>query len=191
MSLLDYLPLLKGWKYNNLTSVPNYTIKRGAAPSMMYDHELELGWILRFFFTTNDPDTIFKLYNQENDTGSENTLNSVPSTLFSLGLVNPNNKWPWVSVYNIMTNTYVVIFAPVDPWSYTGKIQISATLPPTAATASAIISFEVDSIIVNNLNNFLETLRPVQGGEIIPITPPPGTAPENIAVDAFPSRGLP
>ena len=172
MSILDYLPFLKGWKFEAITKL-NYVINRGIALPLIYDSEQQKGWMLRGYWASNEPNVIFDITNQETETGIENIFRVVPATLLAGGFGNPNNCWPWVSVYNTITNDYRVIYAPANPWSYRGSFKISALLPLTSPLATATISLVIEHIVIINEEEFLTPLKEIQGGEERPEVVPP------------------
>jgi len=155
MSLLDYLPLLDGWKHRNITQPP-LNLSQGQRLNL-FAKDFEEGWVTSGHFYCTDPDLTFILTVVEKD--FTKTLSVQPSLLNAMGLVNPNNSFPWTSVYNTVNNIYYVMYAPVRPWSFTGKVVCDVTLPSTAASAQAALTFTIYRVVIEDKAALIKSLR--------------------------------
>jgi len=163
MSVLDWLQFLDGWRRANIEE-EGLTIARGERVSL-YRAAFEEGWVTSGIYEATDPDIEFELSVYEKG-GFTRRLSVQPSYLFNLGIVNPNNIWPWCSVYDTVNNIYVIVYAPVRPWAFAGEVTCGVLLPSTASNASATISFIINRIKIVNKEAFLRSWRALTWGKL-------------------------
>jgi len=157
VSVLDFLLFLKGWHHNSIEKTNSRLTKGVRAP--FYTKPFQEGWITSAFYVSNDRDVEFEVHVLERATGLERRLTVKPSAINALGIINPNNLWPWVSVYDTVANNYVIVYAPVRPWSYRGKIEVTALLPEDAVSDTATVSVVINQVIIDDKPLFERTWR--------------------------------
>jgi len=157
-SLLDFLPFLDGWRHRNIVKT-NLTITRGRL-TPIYKEDFAEGWVTSATYNSNDPDVTFVLRVEEK--GYTKSLSVQPSLLNTMGLINPNNNFPWVSVYNVAASVFWVMYAPARPWSFTGGFTADVLLPTTAASATALINLVINRVVLVDKDAFVKSFRRLQ-----------------------------
>jgi len=166
MTILDLLPFLRGWAHDPVMG--KATLRRGVEHPI-YHKSFTEGWITGALFVSNSPDVEFEVYVKEKTFGFEKRLTVNLLYLYSMGIVNPNNIWPWISVYDTVANNYRVVYAPARPWSFSGEVKVTALLPETATATTANVAYIINQVLIVNKAEFLRSLRSLIWGRWAPI----------------------
>jgi len=100
-------PLSRKWRW---FPIYEYDTKIPAGETVEVYDEVYSGWLRSYFFEINNPDVYFAMKTYSGERWLEDV--ATPRMLKDMGITAPNNKFPWVSLYDDAALRYVVVYAP-------------------------------------------------------------------------------
>jgi len=182
------LMFLRGWTHEYYPI--EQTVYKNQSTTLL--RKEMVGMLMAFYFYTDDLTTEVGI-----------VLDKKPKTIevqdvYLAGYTTMNNAMPYVSRYEITSGTagnFVVVYNPANPIPLRDSIAVTAKLGATSTQSSAKVYAQLLLIVVNEPDEFMESLREFVGAVLpVPSSPLPSGEegpPRGVVVPAKSSRGSP
>lgn len=145
MTLLSYLPLLRGWGFRVkvIKAADAFTVLAGEEKTLL--EILKDGWFYEASMLVSNPDA--ELWFQYYDAmGSSRKESTTANYLYVHNLTTPNPTGIWCSVYAPLTPLYAIIYGAYNPVPFKKNFKLSIKAPTTGPVVVSVYTHAVVEI---------------------------------------------